>query len=57
MALPRKRPPRPHHGHESKLLASAELGKTTASSHSADYCADGLATDTCTFWLQLDWMI
>jgi len=57
MALPRKRPPRPHHGHESKLLASAELGKTTASSHSADYRADGLATDTCTFWLQLDWMI
>ena len=46
-----------HYGDELNLLASARLGKTTASVRYADYRADGFATDTRKFWLQLDWTI
>lgn len=46
-----------HYGDELNLLASAKLGKTTASVRYADYRADGFATDTRKFWLQLDWTI
>ena len=46
-----------HYGDELNLLASAKFGKTTASVRFADYQADLFATDTCKFWLQLDWMI
>ena len=45
------------YGDELNLLASAKLGKTTASLRYADYRADGFATDTRKFWLQLDWTI
>lgn len=45
------------YGDELNLLASAKLGKTTASVRYADYRADGFATDTRKFWLQLDWTI
>ncbi len=45
------------YGEELNLLASAKLGKTTASVRYADYRADGFATDTRKFWLQLDWTI
>ncbi len=46
-----------HYGDELNLLASARLGKTTASVRYADYRADGFATDTRKFWLQLDWTL
>ena len=46
-----------HYGDELNLLASAKFGKTTASVRFADYQADGFATDTQKFWLQLDWTI
>lgn len=45
------------YGDELNVLASAKLGKTTASVRYADYRADGFATDTRKFWLQLDWTI
>jgi len=45
------------YGDELNLLASAKLGKTTASVRYADYRADGFATDTRKLWLQLDWTI
>lgn len=45
------------YGDEIDLLASAKLGKTTASARYAHYKADGFATDTDKFWLQLDWML
>lgn len=45
------------YGDELNLLASAKLGRTTASVRYADYRADGFATDTRKFWLQLDWTI
>lgn len=45
------------YGDELNLLASARLGKATASVRYADYRADGFATDTRKFWLQLDWTI
>ncbi|MFN4096361.1 MAG: hypothetical protein ACK4GG_06315 [Sphingomonas sp.] len=45
------------YGDELNLLASAKLGKTTASVRYADYRADGFATDTRKFWLQLDWTL
>lgn len=46
-----------HYGDELNLLASARLGKTTASLRFADYRATGFATDTRKFWLQLDWIL
>lgn len=46
-----------HYGDELNLLASAKLGRTTASVRFADYRAAGFATDTRKFWLQLDWTI
>ena len=46
-----------HYGDELNLLASAKLGRTTASVRFADYRADGFATDTRKFWLQLDWTL
>ncbi len=46
-----------HYGDELNLLASARLGKTTASLRFADYRADDFATDTSKFWLQLDWTL
>jgi hypothetical protein len=45
------------YGDEIDLLASAKLGKFTASARYAHYGADGFATDTDKFWLQLDWML
>lgn len=45
------------YGDELNLLASAKLGKTTASVRFADYRATGFATDTRKFWLQLDWTL
>lgn len=45
------------YGDEIDLLASAKLGKVTASARYAHYDADTLATDTDKFWLQLDWML
>lgn len=45
------------YGDELNLLASARLGKATASVRYADYRTDGFATDTRKFWLQLDWTI
>lgn len=45
------------YGDEIDLLASAKLGKFTASARYAHYEADGFATDTDKFWLQLDWML
>jgi hypothetical protein len=45
------------YGNELDLLASAKFGKTTASVRYADYRADGFATDTRKFWLQLDWTL
>lgn len=45
------------YGDEIDLLASAKLGKWTASARYAHYDADGFATDTDKFWLQLDWML
>ncbi|HEV7290499.1 hypothetical protein [Sphingomonas sp.] len=46
-----------HYGDELNLVALAKLGKTTASVRYADYRADGFATDTRKFWLQLDWTL
>lgn len=45
------------YGDEIDLLASARLGKCTASARYANYDADGFATDTHKFWLQLDWTL
>lgn len=45
------------YGNEIDLLASAKLGKYTASARYANYDADGFATDTEKFWLQLDWTL
>lgn len=45
------------YGNEIDLLASAKLGKCTASARYANYDADGFATDTEKFWLQLDWTL
>lgn len=45
------------YGDEIDLLASAKLGKLTASARYAHYDADNFATDTDKFWLQLDWML
>lgn len=45
------------YGDEIDLLASAKLGKITGSVRYAHYNADGFATDTDKFWLQLDWML
>lgn len=45
------------YGDEIDLLASAKLGKYTASARYANYDADGFATDTHKFWLQLDWTL
>lgn len=46
-----------HYGDEIDLLASAKLGRTTASVRYADYRADRLFTDTRKLWLQLDWSL
>ncbi|MBD8470226.1 alginate export family protein [Sphingomonas sp. CFBP 8765] len=46
-----------HYGNEVDLLASAKLGRTTATLRYADYDADLFAVDTRKFWLQLDWAI
>lgn len=46
-----------HYGDELNLMASAKLGRTTASARFADYRATGFATDTRKFWLQLDWTL
>lgn len=46
-----------HYGDELNIMASAKLGKTTASVRFADYQANLFATDTQKFWLQLDWTI
>ncbi len=46
-----------HYGNEIGLLASAKIGRTTASVRYADYDADLFATDTRKLWLQLDWTI
>lgn len=43
------------YGSELDLLGSAKLGRYTFSARFADYQADGFATDTRKFWLQLDW--
>lgn len=45
------------YGDEIDLLASAKLGRTTASVRYADYRADRLFTDTRKLWLQLDWSL
>lgn len=45
------------YGDEIDLLASAKLGKVTGSARYAHYNADGFATDTDKFWLQLDWTL
>lgn len=45
------------YGDEIDLLATARLGRTTASVRYADYDAQGFATDTRKLWLQLDWTI
>ncbi len=45
------------YGDEWNLLASARLGRTTASARFADYRASSFATDTQKFWLQLDWTL
>jgi hypothetical protein len=45
------------YGDEIDLLASAKLGKFTASARYAHYDADTFVTDTDKFWLQLDWML
>jgi hypothetical protein len=45
------------YGDEIDLLASAKLGKTSLSARYADYQANGFATDTRKFWLQLDWSL
>ncbi|NIJ38481.1 hypothetical protein FHR22_003192 [Sphingopyxis panaciterrae] len=45
------------YGDEIDLLASAKLGKCTASARYARYEAGGFATDTDKYWLQLDWML
>ena len=46
-----------HYGNEVDLLASAKLGRTTATLRYADYDADLFAVDTRKLWLQLDWAI
>lgn len=46
-----------HYGDELNLLASARLGRTTASARYAEYRADATGPDTRKFWLQLDWTI
>jgi hypothetical protein len=43
------------YGTELDLLGSAKLGRYTFSARYADYRANGFATDTKKFWLQLDW--
>lgn len=43
------------YGSEIDLLGSAKLGRYTFSARYADYRADGFATDTHKFWMQLDW--
>ncbi|HMO74011.1 MAG TPA: hypothetical protein PKD99_01485 [Sphingopyxis sp.] len=45
------------YGDEIDLLASAKLGKLTASARYAHYTARGFATDTDKYWLQLDWTL
>lgn len=45
------------YGDEIDLLASAKLGKCTASARYANYDADGFGADTQKFWLQLDWTL
>ena len=45
------------YGDEIDLLASAKLGKVTASARYAHYEADSFATDTDKYWLQLDWTL
>lgn len=45
------------YGDEIDLLASAKLGKCTASARYANYDADGFGADTNKFWLQLDWTL
>ncbi len=45
------------YGDEIDLVASARLGRTTATVRYADYAADLFATDTRKLWLQLDWTI
>ncbi|WP_033074061.1 hypothetical protein [Sphingopyxis sp. MWB1] len=45
------------YGDEIDLLASAKLGKLTGSARYARYRADGFATDTDKYWLQLDWTL
>ncbi|MBJ6121757.1 alginate export family protein [Sphingomonas mollis] len=46
-----------HYGNEIDLLASARVGRTTASVRYADYDADRFGNDTRKLWLQLDWTI
>ncbi len=43
------------YGSEIDLLGSAKLGRYTLSARYAGYKADGFATDTDKFWLQVDW--
>lgn len=45
------------YGDEIDLLASAKLGKCTASARYARFRANTFATDTDKFWLQLDWTL
>ena len=45
------------YGDEIDLLASARLGKCTASARYANYDADGFGADTEKYWLQLDWTL
>lgn len=45
------------YGDEIDLLASAKLGKFTASARYAHYRADTFVADTDKFWLQLDWTL
>lgn len=45
------------YGDEIDLIASGKLGKVTGSARYARYRADGFATDTDKFWLQLDWIL
>ena len=43
------------YGSELDLLGSAKMGRYTFSARYAGYHADGFATDTHKFWMQLDW--
>jgi len=46
-----------HYGDELDLLASVKRGHMLYSARYAHYRADGFATDTDKFWLQLDWVL